>query len=140
MTLEWSKFLQSKEKQEPFTHKPMLDAGIRGYILPVFESLSSDLQKRCLGRKTQNSNECYNNSFWSISPKSKLSGKNVTEIASWITVSTFNESSNTYLAIMDLIGVKIDKIATACAISYSYWLASRRTKFRRKKQCTCSIY
>lgn len=105
---EWCKYLQCQEENKPFQHKPALDPSVREQVLAVFTSLSThDLLSRCLGGNTQNSNESYNNCIWHIAPKTSFAGKELVEIASWVAACTFNEGARTYLAIMDLMGIKI---------------------------------
>lgn len=58
---EWCKYLKAKADNTPFMHKPALSAEVQELVKPVFEKLTNDeLLSRCLGRNTQNNNECYN--------------------------------------------------------------------------------
>lgn len=67
---EWCKYLQAKAKNTKFTHKPALSLEVQELIKPVFEKLTNDeLLARCLGRNTQNNNECYNSTVWAVVPK-----------------------------------------------------------------------
>lgn len=113
---DWCEFLKMKKKNEPYNHKPALDPSIQEDVLSVFESLSDDeLLSRCLGGNTQNSNESYNNLIWKIVPKTMFASRETTEIASWIAACTFNEGARTYLAILDLMGVKIGETSSTWA-------------------------
>lgn len=105
---EWCKYLKSQNSNTDFKHKPALNPEILEYVQPVFESLTeTDLLKRCLGGNTQNSNESFNNTIWSLAPKQHFSGKNVIELATAIATCIFNEGHRTLLKIMEIMGVQI---------------------------------
>ena len=105
---DWCKYLQAKAKNEPFTHKPALSAEVQEYVKPAFEKLTNDdLLKRCLGKNTQNNNECYNKTLWAIVPKNTFVGKNVVEVGAQISLAIFNEGRMSLLKMMETMGCTI---------------------------------
>lgn len=71
---EWCAYLKAKMNNTVYKHKPPLSSQVQEYVRPVYEKLpNNDLLKRCLGKNTQNNNECYN--------KIKVCRKKVTELA-----------------------------------------------------------
>lgn len=63
---------------------------------PVYEDLSrDDLLNRCLGGCTQNNNESFNSTVWSIAPKTS-SSKKIVDIAANIAASIFNDGLKIY--------------------------------------------
>lgn len=109
---DWCKFLQYKREGKSFNHKPALSQEVQDVVLPVFTSLTDDeLLSRCLGGNTQNNNESLNAMIWCLAPKHLWHGKSTVEIASWISVSVFNEGSATLLKMLDVMDVDTGPIA-----------------------------
>ena len=60
-------------------------------LLPIYQRLSSDdLLKRCLGCKTQNSNESLHSMIWQRCSKEKFVGKDTVEVAANLAICEFN--------------------------------------------------
>ncbi|XP_077271107.1 uncharacterized protein LOC143902250 [Temnothorax americanus] len=77
---------------DDYTHKKPLPETVFQAIKPIYEDLSRDeLLSRCIGGFTQNSNESFNATIWSMAPKSTSSGKTVLDIAGNLAVCIFND-------------------------------------------------
>ena len=60
-------------------------------LLPIYERLSADdLLKRCIGCKTQNSNESLHSMIWQRCSKEKFVGKDTVEVAAILAICEFN--------------------------------------------------
>jgi len=91
-----------------YKHKPALSQEVYEAILPVYEELSrDDLLTRCLGGFTQNNNESFNATVWSMAPKSVSSGKRVLDIAIYIAVGIYNDGLSSIMRLMQRLGMKI---------------------------------
>lgn len=109
---EWCKYLQAVAEKKVFKHSPALSEQVQKYVEPVYQRLTADdLLTRCLGRNTQNNNECYNKSLWAIIPEQNFVCKNVVEIAAHISLSIFNEGRKTVLKMMELMEIAIGPLA-----------------------------
>ncbi|EFN63451.1 hypothetical protein EAG_10647 [Camponotus floridanus] len=67
----------------------------------------ADLTVRCIGGYTQNSNESFNSTVWSMAPKSTSSGKHVLDTAIYIAVGIYNDSLSSVMRLMQNLGMKI---------------------------------
>lgn len=91
-----------------YKDKPALSQEVYKAILPIYEELSRDeLLTRCLGGFTQNSNESFNSTIWSMAPKSVSSGKHVLDIAVYIAVGTYNDGLSSIMRLMQHLGITI---------------------------------
>lgn len=109
---EWCKYLKAQKHKTPFKHEPALNSEVQELIKPVFDQLSNEeLLTRCLGRNTQNNNECFNKTLWAIVPKQTFAGKSVVEIGVQVSLAIFNEGRMTLLKMMELMGCTIGPIA-----------------------------
>ncbi|KAL7290895.1 hypothetical protein TKK_0015625 [Trichogramma kaykai] len=109
---DWCKYLKAQDGNVVFKHKPALSAEVQELVKPVFEQLIDEkLLRRCLGKNTQNNNECYNKTLWALVPKSTFVGLSVTEIAVQISLATFNEGRITLLKMMEIMGCTIGRYA-----------------------------
>ncbi|KAL7290794.1 hypothetical protein TKK_0015538 [Trichogramma kaykai] len=109
---DWCKYLKAQDGNVVFKHKPALSAEVQELVKPVFEQLTDEkLLRRCLGKNTQNNNECYNKTLWALVPKSTFVGLSVTEIAVQISLATFNEGRITLLKMMEIMGCTIGRYA-----------------------------
>ncbi|XP_025159163.1 uncharacterized protein LOC112589553, partial [Harpegnathos saltator] len=70
-------------------------------------SENDDLLIRCLGGFTQNSNESFNATVWSIAPKSTSSGKTVLDFAGNLAVCIFNDGISSIMQIIAVLGMTI---------------------------------
>lgn len=112
----WCKYLKAQATNTAFVHKPALSEEVQNYVKPIYEKLTNDeLLTRCLGRNTQNNNECYNKTLWAVVPKHTFAGKEVVELAVQITLSIFNEGRMTLLKIMEVMGCTIGN----CSYKYA---------------------
>ncbi|XP_014483532.1 PREDICTED: uncharacterized protein LOC106749019 [Dinoponera quadriceps] len=93
---------------DEYTHKPPLHEEVYKAITPIYEKLTSDdLLTRCIGGFTQNSNESFNATVWSMAPKVTSSGKNVLDTAVYIAAGTYNDGLTSAMRVMQNIGIKI---------------------------------
>lgn len=105
---EWCGYLKAQHENKVYKHKPALKPEIQAPLKEVFEKLSDDaLLQRCLGKNTQNNNECFNGTLWAIIPKHNFVGKEVVEIAVQLAVIMFNEGRVPILKVLDLMGCPI---------------------------------
>ncbi|GFY33620.1 uncharacterized protein TNCV_4593321 [Trichonephila clavipes] len=89
-----------------FCHKNTLPKAVSEVIKPVFKDLSYlKFLRRCLGGKTQNTNESLNSVIWKYSPKLIGSGINVTKIAA----CEYNDGSKNRIDLMRTLNLKINK-------------------------------
>lgn len=105
----WCKYLETlDEGTTPAPHKPPLSDLVQEYVKPVFEDLTNaELLIRCLGRNTQNNNECFNSTVWALVPKHLFSGKKIVELSTWICACIFNEGSTSLLKLFEIMGLQI---------------------------------
>lgn len=91
-----------------YNHKPPLPIQVYEAIQPIYEELTNqDLLTRCLGGYTQNNNESFNSTVWTLAPKNISSGKTVLDIATEIAVCVFNDGFSSILHIMEAMGLEI---------------------------------
>lgn len=91
-----------------YKHKPSLLNEVFDAIKPIYEDLSSDdLLTLCVGGFTQNNNESFNATVWSMAPKSSSSEKTVLDIVAHIAVCVFNNGLSGLMLIMQEFGLKI---------------------------------
>ena len=85
-----------------FTQASPLSKTVFEVIKPIYEDLSIDnLLNRCLGGFTQNNNESFNATVWSMPAKTRSSGKNVLVIAGNLAVCSSNDGVS---SVMQVIG------------------------------------
>lgn len=68
-----------------------------------------------IGGFTQNSNESFNATVWSMAPKSVLSGKVILDIVATIAVCVYNDGLSSIMKIMEVLGMTIGPTATISA-------------------------
>ncbi|CAK9801634.1 hypothetical protein ANTPLA_LOCUS2879 [Anthophora plagiata] len=91
-----------------YKHKPAVSNVVYKAIKSLNEELSSNnLLTRCIGGFTQNGNEGFNSTVWTLNPKSISSGKIVLDVATNIGVCIFNDGHALILYIIDVTGMKI---------------------------------
>lgn len=85
----WCKWQKDPDNHQ---HKDAIPDAVAQIIKPVYEELSKDeLLEKCLHGKTQNSNECFNNSLWRMAPKTDFSGLATLELSTHLAVLKYNE-------------------------------------------------
>lgn len=95
-----------------YKHQTALPEIVQTAIKPVYEALSKeDLLQRCVGGYTQNNNESYNQNIWKLAPKTTFGSLRIVEIAAYVTASVFNDGSDSYLRVMDLLGIQVGRNA-----------------------------
>ncbi|GFS52297.1 uncharacterized protein TNCV_4850221 [Trichonephila clavipes] len=67
------------------------------------------LLKKCLGGKTQNTNESLNSLIWKFCPKSIGSRLQIAEIAANLVTSVFNDGNQILISILEKFGLKINR-------------------------------
>ncbi|GBN79607.1 hypothetical protein AVEN_228022-1 [Araneus ventricosus] len=89
----WCKYNQAKFKNslEKFKHKSSVPRAVMDMIKPIFKALSNPtLLKRCLGGKTQNTNESLNSLIWHFCSKNTNSSRKIAQIASNLACISYN--------------------------------------------------
>lgn len=122
---DWKK-AQAAGTLDTFHHNPQISKDVFKAIKPIYEELSRDeLLNRCLGGYTQNNNESFNATVWSLAPKSYSSGKKVLDIAVSIAVCWFNDGMKSILQIMKVLKMDLG------VQSYNFCLESdaKRVKY-----------
>lgn len=111
----WCCYQKSIVQRTSYTHKPTLPSSVMDAIKPVFNDLSQPkLLQRCLGGKTQNTNESLNSLIWKLCPKTQGSGKRIAELAANEAVLLFNEGNSSRLKIMEKFGLTVSSRAKKC--------------------------
>lgn len=115
-SIEWCKYLKAKAAKEQYTHPPALADEVQEVLKPIYEDLTkTELLERCLGGNTQNNNESFNTTVWTMAPKHIFHGKQVVEIACKTAACIFNEGNKSLLKILDVMNVRIGPIAKSYA-------------------------
>lgn len=100
-----------------YKHKNTVPISVMEKIKPVFTELSAPkLLKKCLGGKTQNSNESFNSTVWKYCPKTSGSSKIVADIATNEAVVMFNEGMAGRLNILKQLGCEIGQFSVTSAL------------------------
>ncbi|GBM74051.1 hypothetical protein AVEN_102001-1 [Araneus ventricosus] len=89
----WCKYNQAKFKNslEKFKHKSSVPRAVMGTRKPIFKALSNPtLLKRCLGGKTQHTNESLNSLIWNFCSKNTNSSKTIAQIACNLACINYN--------------------------------------------------
>lgn len=136
----WCKYQQAVAKGtiSTFRHKGSLPSAVMDAIKPVFNALSApELLKRCLGSHTQNPNESFNSTVWSICPKTSGSGKIIAEIATYEAVIGFNDGRKGKLDVMKRLNI----YPGANAVISAFQSDSKRVQHanRKKKENTLEV-
>lgn len=93
---------------EKYIHKNLLPLVVMDAMKPIFNDLSHPkLLVRCIGGKTQNSNESINALVWKCCPKTSSCGKRIVKIAVGEAVILFNEGNVGRLELMKDLGLTI---------------------------------
>lgn len=100
-----------------YKHKNAVPIPVMEKIKPIFSELSAPkLLKKCLGGKTQNSNESFNSTVWKYCPKTSGSSKTVADIATNEAVVIFNEGIAGRLNILKHLGCEIGQLSITSAL------------------------
>lgn len=92
----WCKYQKAvfSNTVDNFHHKHSIPTAIMDCMKDIFKNLSCPkLLTRCLGGKTQNSNESINSLIWRYSPKNSGCGKRIVQTAVNEAVISFNEGN-----------------------------------------------
>ncbi|GFW36693.1 uncharacterized protein TNCV_1956931 [Trichonephila clavipes] len=90
-----------------YKHKLSVAKAVRDVIKPVIADLSHPaLLKKCLGGKTQNSNESLNSLIWKFCPKTIGSSLQIAEIAANLATSVFNDGNQILITILEKFGLR----------------------------------
>ena len=103
----WCKFWKDKrEGTTSYDDKKRLPSVFQEELKPLFQRLSSDeLLQRCLKGLTQNQNESFNSTIWSICPKTIFCGKRKVSTAMSRAVGIFNVGASSKAATMKMCGI-----------------------------------
>lgn len=103
----WKK-ANAENALDAYHHNQPMSEEVYQAIKPIYMELSRDeLLERCLGAYTQNNNESFNATVWSLAPKAYSSGKTVLDIATDIAVCIFNGGLTNVLQIFKILEVEI---------------------------------
>ena len=104
----WCSWQKAQATGSDHTHKPPLSQEVYEAISPIYDDLSRDeLLSRCIGGFTQNSNESFNATVWSMAPKSTSSGKHVLDTTVDISAGIYNYGLSTVMRLMQNLGMTI---------------------------------
>lgn len=115
----WCKFQKAVANgtEDQYKHSKELAPAILEEIKVVFENLSNpDLLRKCLGGRTQNANESFNNVLWNFAPKNKYVALQSLEIASYLACITFVTGYKGILCLMENLSVIPGKNALEAAV------------------------
>ncbi|OXU17763.1 hypothetical protein TSAR_017066 [Trichomalopsis sarcophagae] len=99
-------------KQDAYVHPQTLPEEIFNEIKVVFEKLSEpELLRKCLGGKTQNANESFNNVLWNIAPKTDFVGLETLQISAFLACIMFSSGWKGLLYLMSELNIKPGKNA-----------------------------
>lgn len=103
---------QAEGTVDQYKHPHPIPMAIMKEIKPIFKDLAAtELLKRCLKGRTQNSNESFNNKVWSVCPKTSNSGLRIVKIAAADAVASFNDGNASKLAVLQKLDCKVGKFA-----------------------------
>lgn len=115
----WCKFQKAVAQgtDKNYKHPPEIAPAILSEIKIVFERLSTpDLLSKCLGGRTQNANESFNNVLWNFAPKTEFVGLQTLEVAASLACITFTTGYKGILHLMHRLGIKPGKNALQTAV------------------------
>ncbi|OXU16706.1 hypothetical protein TSAR_012918 [Trichomalopsis sarcophagae] len=102
--------------QDTYVHPRTLPEEIVNEIKVVFEKLSEpELLRKCLGGKTQNANESFNNILWNIAPKTDFFGLETLQISAFLACIMFSSGWKGLLYLMSELNIKPSKYALFAA-------------------------
>ncbi|GFS84682.1 uncharacterized protein NPIL_310741 [Nephila pilipes] len=105
-------------------------------IKHIFAELSSPkLLKKCLGGKTQNSNESFNSTVWKYCPKTSRASKTVVDIAVKEATVLYNDGMSGRLNILKCLGCKLGHFS----ITYAFQADSARIKGAEAKSKSSTL-
>ena len=127
--------------QESYTHRNPIPMAIFKELRPLYVRLTDrPLLERCLRGATQNQNESFNSTVWSLCPKTGFCSRSVVEQALNLAVARFNYGSSTLLAVLTEMGCepgpwteKFVKIADARRVAKAQRKEKQTSKSRRKR-------
>lgn len=129
----WCKFQKAAANgtEEEYKHLKPLAPAILDEIKVVFENLSNpDLLRKCLGGRTQNANESFNNVLWNFAPKNEYIGLQSLELAAYLACITFSTGYKGILHLMKKLDVNPGKNALEAAVT----IDQRRIKDAESKR------
>ncbi|GFW17450.1 uncharacterized protein TNCV_3240801 [Trichonephila clavipes] len=105
-------------------------------VKPIFAELSSPkLLKKCLGGKTQNSNESFNSTVWKYCPKTSGSSKRIVDVAVNEAVVMYNDGMAGRLVIMKHLGCKLGHFS----VTYTFQSDNARIKETEMKSRSSTL-
>ena len=104
----WCKFWKNKaDTSIQYDATNRLPSVFQEELRPIFERLSSNqLLERCLKGLTQNQNECFNSTLWSLCSKTVFCGKRKVSAAVAQAVGVFNTGNSSKASSMVLCGIE----------------------------------
>lgn len=106
----WCKYTAAVKGKTLYKHKNVIPTAVRDEVKPIFAELSHPkLLRKCLGGKTQNTNESWNSLLWTYCPKVIGCGREVVEIGANLATSVFNEGTQIYVSVLERCELSISK-------------------------------
>ena len=122
--------------QNTYKHKKSVPPAVMDCIKPIFKDLSHpDLLERCIGGRTQNTNESLNALIWKYCPKTSNSAKTIVDIAVNMAVAHFNDGKSATLRIMEHLGL----IPGHNSVAFSVMADKARIKYAEKRALSYSL-
>ncbi|GFV41276.1 uncharacterized protein TNCV_382901 [Trichonephila clavipes] len=105
----WGSYQRAKSPENiSYKHNSIVPTSVMDAVKPIFTELSSPkLLKKCLGVKTQNSNESFNSMVWKFYPQTLGSSKRIVDVAAKEAVVMYNAGMACRLDIMKNLGCKL---------------------------------
>ena len=114
----WCKYQRAvaTKQLDGFRHSKALPAAVMEVIKSVFSQMTSViLLMRCLGGKTQNSNECFNSILWKMCPKAIFVGFDILNVGVKTATILFNDGMCGILRLMQRLNITPDLHAISAA-------------------------
>jgi len=111
---QWQRAAQRNEL-DSFRHKKVIPGPVMEAVKPIYEALTkAELLERCLGAKSQNVNEAFNQLVWKLCPKSHNTGHMIVKIAVYSVVGQFNDGAQSKRKIMEALQLHVGNFARTC--------------------------
>lgn len=115
---------------EPYSPKDSLPVAVFEVLKPIWLQLTDKaLLEKCTRGATQNRNEAYNGTLWSLCPKTKFVGAEVVELSAALSCIKFNDGSHAYVKVFEAMGVPPGPYA----VSALQRIDATRLRFAQKK-------
>ncbi|GFX84847.1 uncharacterized protein TNCV_4996791 [Trichonephila clavipes] len=133
----WCSYQKAKSSENTsYKHNSIVPTSVMDAVKPIFAELSSPkLLKKCLGGKTQNSNESFNSTVWKYCPKTSGSSKRIVDVAVNEAVVMYNDGMAGRLDIMKHLGCKLGHFS----VTYAFQSDNARIKEAEMKSKSSTL-